>query len=277
MATPLTGNWTGALITGAGLWDQLDRYDEMKENMSDDYQTLSQDLIDRSDFTGFTVGGYGGGGTVGGDGSVNVNLDPAQQAQAENLTGYADQFFGSASGDQGMREQNMYNKIRAVQEPGEERAYHNLESRLAAQGRLGLASSAYGSSPEMFNYNMAVGEARNSAALSAIEQARMQQMQDANIGSQFQQNAYLPQANMLNLLNSGYQGASLNQAGNLAGAGYAAQLGSDNIRGGVNAEKIRADIMMGLFNTAGQAFQNSGVDPVGSVLNGIFGPDGLFS
>jgi hypothetical protein len=280
MASNPTGNWTGALLTGAGLWDQLDRYDEMKDQMGDQYESLTSDLIDRTDFTGFSVGGYGGGGSVDTDGNVTMSLNDEQQALADALHGYAGDFFGSAAGDQTLREENMYDKIRATQTPEEERQYHALESRLAAQGRLGLGSDMYGSSPEMLGYNKARGENMNEASLAAIEQARLQQLQDANIGTQFQTNSWMPQAQLMNLMNTGFQGAGLEQAGNLAGAGFQAQLGSDAIRGGVNAEKIRADIMMGLFNTAGQAFGDNQIDPVGGAIDWgwekLFGEGGLF-
>lgn len=271
------GNLTGALITGAGIWDQLDRYDEMKDDMQEGYEGLTADLNDATDFTGFTVTGYGGGAGVDADGNVDINLNPTQRRQAANLTQYANQFFANSAMPQAEREANMYEAIRAMQRPEEQRQYTDLESRLAAQGRLGLASSEYGSSPEMFAYQKAVQEAQNTAAFSAIEQARAQQMQDANIGQGYQASSWLPQAQMQNLLNSGFNAASLNQAGDLAGAGFGAQLGSDAIRGGINAEKIRADLMMGLFNTAGQAFSDNEFDPISSGLDFLFGDDGLFS
>lgn len=267
----MAGNLTGALITGAGLFDQLDRYDEMKDQMQEGYDQLSNELTDATNFTGFTVSGspFGGAG-VGEDGSVNLNMNQGTLDQMNALTGYANDFFGSAAGDQSAREQSMYDAIRATQAPEEARQFSELESRLAAQGRLGMVNSAYGSSPEMFGFHKAVGENMNNASLAAIEQARKQQMQDATIGTQFQNNAYMPQNQMLNFLNSGFQGAQLDQAGDLAGAGYKAQLGSDAMRGGINAEKIRADLMMGLFNTAGKAFSDNEFDPVGSGLSWLW-------
>ena len=274
------GNITGALITGAGLWDQLDRYDEMKNQMQTGYEDLSNDLYNRTDFTGFTTTGYGGSGSVDGDGNVNIALDPTQQAMADNLTAGAGMFYDRAQGDYSDYQNDVYNSIRAMQQPEEERAYHSLEGRLAAQGRLGAASDMYGSSPEMLSYNKAVQEAQNAAAFKSYGMGMQQQAQDANLGSIFQQNAFLPQAQMQNLLNSGFNAGQLNQAGQLAGAGFGAQLGSDAMRGGINAEKIRADIMLGLFNTAGNAFSSNNFDPVQEGFqwgwDKLFGEDGFF-
>jgi len=276
----LAANLTGSLITGAGLYDQLDRYDEMKDQMEAGTTALSDKLQQDSAFTGFTVGSQFGDSTVGSDGSVNVNLNPTQAKMGADLTQYAGGLFASAAGDQGQREADMYEKIRATQRPEEERQYSALEGRLLAQGRLGAGSSAYGSSPEMFGFNKAVGESMNNASLQAVEQARMQQMQDANIGTQFQSNAFLPTAQMANLTNMGFNGAQMSQAGQLAGTNYASQLGSEALRGGLGAERVRADIMMGLFNTAGAAASNNKFDPakdlVGWGYDKLFGEGGLF-
>ncbi len=263
----------GGSIIGAGLWDQIDRYDDISQNIGEGFTDLTNQIVSGSEFTPFSVSGYGGGASVGADGSVNVNLDPAQQAQAETLTGFADNLFASAAGDQSQRIQDSYDAIRATQMPEEERAYHDLEGRLQAQGRAGLASDLYGSSPEMLSYNKAVAEARNSASLAAIGEARAQQAQDATIGTQFQSNAYMPQAQMLNLLNPGLQAAGLGQAGQLAGMNMAGQLGSEAMRGQINAEKIRADLMMNLFQTAGGIVGSqaaNGSDPVGDIIGDLW-------
>lgn len=265
-------NWTSAAVTGAGLWDQLDRYDDLNKYTQDQLGTLSDQAIAGSKFTPFGVSGYGGGATVGTNGDVNVALDPTQQAQADMLTGQANQFFQSASADPSGNQQSIYDAIRAMQMPEEERAMMSQESRSFAQGRLGMQSDLYGGgSPEMFAMQKAIGENRNAAAVSSIEQARAQQMQDANIGTQFQTNAFMPQAQLLNLLNPGLQGANMAQAGQLGGLNLATQLGLGGVQTQVNSEKIRAELMANLFGQVGGAFTDSGSDPLGDLLGSIFG------
>lgn len=67
--------------------------------------------------------------------------------------------------------QSVYEQIRATQSPEEERQRLALENRLAAQGRLGVQTNMYGSTPEEFAMNKAQAEARNQASLQAMSMA----------------------------------------------------------------------------------------------------------
>jgi hypothetical protein len=265
-------NWTSNLVTGAGLWDQLDRFDDLNEYVQNRTTELSDRAIAGSRFVPFGVAGYGGGASVSGTGDVSVNMDPAQQAQADQLTASANNFFASAGADTSAREASIFDRIRAMQRPGEERAMLDLEARALGQGRLGLSSDAYGgASPEMLALQTAIAEGRNNAAVSAIGEARAQQMQDANIGLNFQNAAFLPQANLLNLINPALQAANMGQAGQLGGMNLATQLGLGGIQSQINSERIRADILAGLYGGVGSAISGSGVDPIGDIIGKIFG------
>lgn len=80
--------------------------------------------------------------------------------------------------DPAQREADIYNRIRAAQTPEEQRQRLALEERLAAQGRLGTSSAAYGgATPEQLALETAQAEARNRASLAAMEQARAEQAQ----------------------------------------------------------------------------------------------------
>ena len=73
----------------------------------------------------------------------------------------------------GAREAEVFERIRATQRPEEERQRLALEQRLAAQGRLGTRSAAYGgATPEQLAMATAQEEARNRASLSALQQAQ---------------------------------------------------------------------------------------------------------
>lgn len=67
--------------------------------------------------------------------------------------------------------QGLFEQIRATQQPEEERQRIALENRLAAQGRLGVSTSAYGGTPEQLAMEKAQAEARNNASYQAIQQA----------------------------------------------------------------------------------------------------------
>lgn len=66
---------------------------------------------------------------------------------------------------------SLYQDIRAMQTPEEERQRLALENRLAAQGRLGVSTAAYGGTPEQLALAKAQEEARNTAAFQATQMA----------------------------------------------------------------------------------------------------------
>lgn len=264
-------NWTSALISGAGLWDQLDRYDDMGQYVEDELTDARERAITGSEFTPFTVTSRTGTAGVGPGGSVTLGLDQATTDQMAARNAQSNDFYNRAAGDTLANEQNIYDRMRAMQMPGEERAMMGLESRAQAQGRLGISGSNYGgATPEMLAMQTAIGENRNAAAVAAIEGARAQQAQDALLGNQFMTAEYMPQAQMLNLLNSGFQGAQLNQAGQLAGVNYDANLRLGQIQSQVNSEQTRANLMAGLFQTIGGAAAANNFDPIGDIA-GAFG------
>jgi hypothetical protein len=99
----------------------------------------------------------------------------ALRQQYAGLAGQAASGLLTGTGD---REQQIFERIRAAQTPEEQRQRLATEERMAAQGRLGLSSAAYGgSTPELMAQEQAIAEARNRAALGAMDQARAEQAQ----------------------------------------------------------------------------------------------------
>ena len=99
----------------------------------------------------------------------------ALRQQYAGLAGQAASGLLTGTGD---REQQIFERIRAAQTPEEQRQRLATEERMAAQGRLGLSSAAYGgSTPELMAQEAAIAEARNRAALGAMDQARAEQAQ----------------------------------------------------------------------------------------------------
>lgn len=264
-------NWTGAAASGYGAYDQMQRYDQMGDNIEEGAAKIASEAASATEFQPFSVTSYGGTTNVGANGTTTMTLDDASQARATQLGSDADGYYANAAMDQGEREQNIYDKIRAVQQPGEERAYTDMESRLAAQGRMGMSSAQYGGAPEQHAFAMAQAEARNSAALSSVEQARAQQAQDMSLGNMAHTNSWLDTAQMGNMANLGFQGAGLHQAGQFAGAQLGAQAGLTGLEAQINNEKVRAELMGGLFGSIGGASSGpDGTDWLGNILGGIF-------
>jgi hypothetical protein len=87
------------------------------------------------------------------------------------LTGQLQQAASGALGGATPTAQSVYEQIRAMQSPEEERQRQALENRLAAQGRLGVSTAAYGGTPEQLAFEKAQAEARNQASLQALQTA----------------------------------------------------------------------------------------------------------
>ena len=141
-------------------------------------------------------------------GFANIGQDPRQRA----LLSQADTALGRAMADPRSAQADLYEQMRAVQRPEEERQRLALEERMLSQGRMGLSSSAYGgSSPELLAQETARQEAMARASLGARTQAMQEQQQAYGQGL-----GLLGQA-------SGMRQRDLAEALGLQGAGYVPQ------------------------------------------------------
>jgi len=82
--------------------------------------------------------------------------------------------------DRGTREADIMARLQAAQAPEQERARLELEQRLAGQGRLGVQTSMFGGTPEGFALEKAIAEQQAGFGVSAMEQARLEQQQEAS-------------------------------------------------------------------------------------------------
>lgn len=147
-------------------------------------------------------------------------LSPREQAFYEAAFGGAGGMFGQALQGTGARTDEIFNRMQTALQPQMERQRLQQEERMAAQGRLGMSSNQFGGmAPEDFQMNLAQQEAMNNAYLGAMQQARGEQLQQANIGNMLLGASYVPQAQMLNALQPGMQAAAQEQAARLTGAG----------------------------------------------------------
>ena len=144
-------------------------------------------------------------------------------AQAGAL-GASQQAMANSMQDNGAREQEIYQRMMAAQQPGMDRATAGMESRAHAQGRGGISGSQYGGSGEQFANSRAQAEARNSAMLGAMGQSQNEMMNQGALASQYGQ------------LGQGYGGLQGNLA-NMVG-----QLGNQNAQLGQGAAGLMANI-----------------------------------
>lgn len=161
-------------------------------------------------FKPFTVtDAFGGTINTGPDGSTTYSLGAQQKALQDMLQGGASNFFQQAQMDPALREQAVFDRMMTAMSPSQERERLDLENRLAAQGRLGVQTNQFGGTPEALTLAKAQEEARNAAMLSAMQQAQAEQMQQANLGQQFMQQSYAPQAAMLSAMSPALNVASM--------------------------------------------------------------------
>lgn len=150
-------------------------------------QAIQNELL-RQAQTGFAGGTTGSpeaaaaGLALMGRGTTQLGQNPLLAQDASNLGGM---FMGQLAQPMAGRETDVYNRIRAMQTPEEQRQRLALEERLFNQGRMGVQTNMYGGTPEQFALSKAQAEAQNQASLMAMQQAQAEQQQQAALGSQF--------------------------------------------------------------------------------------------
>lgn len=142
----------------------------------------------------------------------------------QNFVTQGSSMLEGLGGSMADREAGVYDRIRAVQRPEEERQRLALEERLAAQGRSGLRTAMYGGAPEQLALAKAQEEAKNSAALAAIGQAQQEQIQQYNLGAGLFGLGAQGQSQQLGLANQGLQNILGGQQGMMGLAGFSPQL-----------------------------------------------------
>ena len=210
---------------------------------------------------------------------VGMTLSPQEQAMQQQLFGGAGGFFGQAVQPTVDREQAIFERMRAAQRPEEERQRLALEERLAAQGRLGVSSAAYGgATPEMLAMATAQEEARNRAMLGAMQQAQAEQAQQAGLGQQFLGASYLPQTQLLAAVQPSQRMAELQQQAQLYGTGLFGETAMSGLESRLLAEQARANLLGGIGSNVLAGLFTPQVTESGTVINpGGFGDlGGLF-
>ena len=82
--------------------------------------------------------------------------------------------------------------------------------------------------------------------------------------------AFMPHAQLQNMMNQGLAGANLKQGADIAGANLMAQLGLGGIQTGLNADVARANLIGNMFNSAAGAAGGNNFDPLGDALGGLW-------
>jgi hypothetical protein len=210
---------------------------------------------------------------------IGMELSPEERALQQQLIGGAGTFFGQAAQPTVDREQAIFERMRAAQRPEEERQRLALEQRLAAQGRLGASSAAYGgATPELLALSAAEREARDRSMLTAMQQAQAEQAQQAALGGQFLGAGYLPQQQLVAALQPGLIQQELAQQAQQFGTGLFGETALSGIEAQLLQEQARANLLGGIGSNLITGLMNqqraAAAQPSGggsSGLGGLFG------
>jgi len=227
---------------------------------------LAQELRGMLEFQPYTVTTATGGqfgmtqDPTTGQMTYQMQMSPEEQALQQQLLSQAQQMYGQAAVPVAEREQQVFDRMMTAMSPSQERERLELEQRLAAQGRLGTQTAAFGGTPEALTLAKAQEEARNTAMLNAMQFAGQEQMRQAQLGQGMLSGSYIPQAQLIAGLQPGMTGAeqrraSLSEQARTYGETYAtgleallqAGLGQAGIAGGFGTQ-LASSALGGLFS-----------------------------
>jgi hypothetical protein len=250
------------------------RLGDIGERARREASDIARQGLTQTEFRPFTVTTATGGMMgVGPEGGTTMAVSPEEQALQRQLLGGAGQFYGQAMTPTQQREQAIFERMRAAQRPEEERQRLALEERLAAQGRLGLSSAAYGgATPELLAQAQAQEEARSRAMLAAMQQAQAEQAQQAQLGGQLLSAGYVPQAQLIAATQPAMTTAQLAQRGQLEGAGLFGEAEMSGLEAllssGITQANLMGQIGTGLLS---QALKPTFVGGTGGATGGTGG------
>jgi hypothetical protein len=291
---------TGGQLIGAGLSiDEFNKITDIAQRSAAEQAALGRQAQQEMAFRPFTVSTGFGGVQATPEGGYATTLDPSlagQQQQLQALTGGLIGGMGGAAPDvsgiqqqalggvggfltgamapMAQREADVYERIRAVQRPGEERERLALQDQLLSQGRLGLRTAQFGGSPEQFALAQAQEEAKNRASLGALGQAQAEQLQQmglaeslfglggraaglpqalqagqlGNIGAAMGLQ-YMPEQQLLSTLNPALSIADIARTGQQLGAQTMSAAGISGLEDILQAESLRSQNLRDLYST----------------------------
>ena len=212
---------------------------EIGERGYEEAMGLAGEAAGMAKFQPFTVTTGLGTTTTTPTGGLDISLSPEQQALQTQLMGQAQGLFGQVGIDPSTAQADLYEQMRAVQRPEEERQRLALEERMLSQGRLGLQSAAYGgSSPELLAQETARQEAMARANLAARQQAMGEQAQALTAATGLLGAGYSPQQQALDALARGTQVAGLADIGRRTGAELFGRLGQSGVEALIQGEDL---------------------------------------
>lgn len=255
------GGTADSLIQGYSAYRGLQEADGLQnygQQLNSQLQAMGNTLNNGSQFQGYGVTSNLGQSTVGTDGSINLGVGQHQgmnnAANAYQQAGL--QALANAGMDTTAREQEIYDRAMAMQNPALNRAQAAQQAREYAMGRGGVRGSQFGGTAEDAAMARARADASNTAAFQAMQQGQTEMMNQANMANGFSQmgqanyqTSFLPMQQQMALLAQGGQDADRAQTGQLTGLQYLAQLGLGGAQVDVNAQKAASELQGNIYDS----------------------------
>ena len=282
----------GAIAGGLAYGDLISR---RGQGYADQMGELAGQLQSDAAFKGYGVKTGLADSSIGADGGLNLGVGPDSNMQAAAMSmmsgsnpydQYGQQAAANAMGmDTAAREQEIYNRAMAMQQPAldAQRAAGNAAEY--AGGRGGVMGSQFGGSGEDAAMARAQAQAQNQAAFQSMGQAQQEMMNQANMAQGFgqlgnqmgqlglqQYNAsFTPMQQQLAAIQVANQGGQMAQTGQLTGTGYASQLGLGGIQAAVNADKAASELYGNIIGSMLQGGNQSSSDGASGLWDTIKG------
>lgn len=273
------GFWEQFLQGGAGLYG----YDQLLGDFKTQQGNISKTIGDLQDYTTengqfqpYALRGPMGNTSFNPEG-LDMTLNQQQKDISQQMFSGGRNLLNQSMQGTGLRENAIYDQIRAAQMPEEQRQLGALRNASHAMGRSGIRSEAYGGTPEQLAFEKARQESMLNARLGSMDQARaetqdqytrglgmlgagyqpfQQQLQQAALGMDYGQLLQRPQENMLQAYT------------NLGLGGLGTEVNMSNIMGNAFGNMVSAGA--GMLGGLGGAVDDAG--SWGKWLEGIFNP-----
>lgn len=307
----------GGALSGLGLQQAIENIQGLRGDISQQYSDIATRGGQATAFQPFTVTTGAGTAQFGPQGGLT--LTPEQQALSTGLQqqaagmvgglGAAAPQFGQVS-QQALTQalgalqqptptaQSLFGQLQTMQAPEQERQRLALENRLAAQGRLGTQTAAYGGTPEALALEKAIQEQQAANAFTAQQlapQLAQQQLAQATglfglgaqaagqpaalQGSQIANIAGLlsaagvPQTQLIQALSPALQAAQLAQTGRASEAQLLGALGPSLLESLYKTGETEATLQQQQINALLQGLGIANQQPAQAPVFNIGAPD----
>ena len=256
--------------------DASDALANMANRFISESGRLGEIGAEAASFKPFSITTPTGTTSVGAGGTINQQLAAQPAAIQQAMMSQAQGLAGAPT----PTVQSIYDQMQAAQAGETERRRLELENRLAAQGRLGTQTAAYGGTPEALALEKAIQEQQARNMLTAQTLAPQLQGQNIQNVAGALSAAYAPQTQEFNALQNAIATSKLAQAGALGEsealyksgiAGLTAEADLVSAQAALEAQRSRdlATALTGLFSTQGSG--TTGSTPLNDLITSLLG------